>query len=409
MRATLRAAAAALVSSSTLRQAQRLCAAGQRRSLGRRPRVLYFHDWADPFSALAASALPAIVQCYDIDLQCFCVGPGSADAVPDPERWGAWSERDAARLSLKLSIAPASNPAAFGVPVDTPAARGAGEALRARLGHYGSAMFYFEGEWYWGLDRLSFLEERLKPFRRAAAPPGEIAPRPPIARSSSIPSNVAVAQNPENATPLLSQEQGALLEVFASLRSPYSYLALEQLAPIVQEFGATVRLRMVLPMVMRGLPVSSSKRLYIVRDCKREAERLGLAFGRICDPLGAPAERGLALIHYAARSGRELAVARSFLRAVFAEGIDAGGAAGLRWIAGRAGLNAEDVRAALEDDSWREEAERNRMALFAAGLWGVPSFRAIGPGLSGEAHWGQDRLWAVADDWIAARKRETTA
>lgn len=406
MRATLRVAAAALISSSTVRQAQRLCAAGLRRSLGRRPRVLYFHHWADPFSALAAAALPAITQAYDIDLHCFCVGPGIKETVPDPERWMVWSERDAARLSLKLSIAPASDPEALGVPADTPAARAAGEALRAKLGHYGTAMFYFEGEWYWGLDRLSFLEERLKPFRRGAAPSEEIAPRPHIVRSSSSLSSASVSQNSKSAPPLSGQDHDACLEVFASLRSPYSYLALEQLATIAQEFGATVRLRMVLPMVMRGLPVPPSKRFYIVRDCKREAERLGLAFGRICDPLGAPTERGLALIHYAARSGRDLAVARSFLQAVFAEGIDAGGSAGLKLIAGRAGLSAQDVRAALADNSWREEVERNRMALFAAGLWGVPSFRAIGPGLSGEAHWGQDRLWAVVDDWFSARERE---
>ena len=45
--------------------------------------------------------------------------------------------------------------------------------------------------------------------------------------------------------------------------------------------GASITLRPVLPMVMRALPVPLKKRLYIIRDCKREAERFDLPFGNI--------------------------------------------------------------------------------------------------------------------------------
>ena len=38
----------------------------------------------------------------------------------------------------------------------------AGNNLRSKLGHYSGAMFYYEGEWYWGVDRLYHLEARLK-------------------------------------------------------------------------------------------------------------------------------------------------------------------------------------------------------------------------------------------------------
>jgi 2-hydroxychromene-2-carboxylate isomerase len=60
----------------------------------------------------------------------------------------------------------------------------------------------------------------------------------------------------------------------------------------------------------------------------------------------------------------------------------------------RAGLSASQVEAALADSSWRSVAEANRAELFDLGLWGVPSFRVQGR----EAHWGQDRLWAVERD-----------
>ena len=29
------------------------------------------------------------------------------------------------------------------------------------MGHYLGAMFYYAGEWYWGLDRLPYMLERL--------------------------------------------------------------------------------------------------------------------------------------------------------------------------------------------------------------------------------------------------------
>ena len=34
--------------------------------------------------------------------------------------------------------------------------------LRKKLGHYQSGMFYYAGEWYWGIDRLPYLEKRMK-------------------------------------------------------------------------------------------------------------------------------------------------------------------------------------------------------------------------------------------------------
>jgi 2-hydroxychromene-2-carboxylate isomerase len=41
--------------------------------------------------------------------------------------------------------------------------------------------------------------------------------------------------------------------------------------------------------------------------------------------------------------------------------------------------------------------EENRLAMYAAGLWGVPSFRLLdAQGHPLLALWGQDRLWLVA-------------
>jgi len=196
--------------------------------------------------------------------------------------------------------------------------------------------------------------------------------------------------------------QRAQLHVYCSLRSPYTWLAMPRLRRLAAHYGAELRLRMVLPMVMRGLPVPWPKRRYILLDAKREADRLSLPFGDIADPVGAPVERGLALVHHAARQGRGIEVAESFLRGVFAEGIDAGSERGLTRIATRVGLGAADIRAALVDDGWRAIAETNRIEMLAQGLWGVPSFRVEGF----EAVWGQDRLWMIEDDLLAHTKTQ---
>ena len=168
------------------------------------------------------------------------------------------------------------------------------------------------------------------------------------------------------------------------------------MAPRVFELGrltgAPVRLRFVLPMVMRGLAVPRNKRMYISLDAAREAHARGQPFGRLNDPVGRPTERGLALIPWAERAGLGQAYVLSFMRTVWSQGVDAGSDRGLRQIVESAGLSWADARVALADEGWRNTAEANRQELLSLGLWGVPSFR-----VGDLAVWGQDRLWAVQD------------
>ncbi len=184
-----------------------------------------------------------------------------------------------------------------------------------------------------------------------------------------------------------------------SFRSPYSWLAMPRARRLAAHYGARLELRYILPMVMRGLPVPPMKSRYIVLDAKREADRCGLPFGRIVDPVGAGAERALAVLHHAVRLGQGGEFAELALKAAWADGIALAEVAGLRDVAHRAGLTDAQVAAALADESWREAAEVNRAALFEAGLWGAPTYRVNGE----PAHWGQDRLWALEEDLVSAQ------
>lgn len=420
-----------LMTSPKLRQTARKTRAMVRQLKGARPVVHYFHEAADPYSHLTAQALGQFAARYDVELTCHLVPAPIEAAAPERERLARWALRDAALLAFvngldiptkaalpsdemtdlanraltaaleggaflseagKIGAALWSNDKATlsSLTLATPEAAKTqpdqGQALRLSLGHYLGATFQFEGEWYWGIDRLHFLESRLN--QQGLDHTGG-APHYP-AREITLGAVPKAKGKAAKAQPVL--------HAFISFRSPYSYICLPRAKALADHYGAELRLRFVMPMVMRGLPVPRAKQYYISTDTKREAERVGLRYGTMVDPVGLGVERGLAVLHHAIQEGRGYDFALSFLQGAFADGIDATTDAGLAQMAKRAGVSAATLKAALGDERWRTTAEANREEMFAGGLWGVPSFRIN----DGEARWGQDRLWAIEQDLIAA-------
>lgn len=399
-----------------------------RRAKGEPHRIHYFHQVDDPYSALLATCLPALVQRYDVELVAHVVGPPSDAVAPDRDRLVAYSRKDAQMLAAHHGLVfrdPGAQPSAAalqrvtrllvaaaeqgrfveaagplsaamwsGVANGAPNGHPGGlsmqgqpeaseeqvrahldgaNALRRRLGHYLGATLCYAGEWYWGIDRLHHLEQRLQDLgaqRHAVAgflfaPDADLSAPAPLADAPPI-------------------------DFYFSLRSPYSAIVAPRVFELGRQTGAPVRLRYVLPMVMRGLPVPREKRMYISLDAAREAHLRHTPFGRINDPVGRPVERGLSLMPLAERMGKGQAYMLSFMHGVWAEGIDAGSDRGLRSIAERAGLRWDEACVAMQDPAWRQTAEANRVEMLSLGLWGVPTFR-----VRGTAVWGQDRLWAV--------------
>ncbi len=397
-----------------------------RTSRGERHQVHYFHQVDDPYSALVTTVLPQFLARYDVDMVPHVVGPPADNAAPERARLIAYSRRDAQRVARHwglefhdagvqpsglavqratalliaavqsqhfveragpLSAALWHDPCALsggtlrgaalqGVePDDASTHLATSNALRKSLGHYLGATFFYGGEWYWGLDRLHHLERRLQDLG---------AQRPGV-------EGVMFAPDTDWQEPVQAARPEPV-DFFFSLRSPYSAIVAPRVFEMGRLAGVPIRLRFVLPMVMRGLPVPREKRAYIGLDAAREAFMRGIPFGRLNDPLGRPTERGLALIPFAERAGRGERYVLSFMHGVWAEGIDAGSGSGLRKIAERAGLSWGEANLALKDESWRETAEKNRAEMAALGLWGVPSLR-----VGDTAVWGQDRLWAIQE------------
>ncbi|PXX40176.1 DsbA family protein [Undibacterium pigrum] len=383
----------------------------------------YFHQADDPYSVLAAHSLAGLQQKYQLQILPYIVSPPDQAAAPEREKLQAYSRHDAGLLAQHYAL-PCPDFAQQAAPEKTALANRllvsaihngqfinvvdsistalwtATQALteqtanahdmvpataeltlaemqhadefRKQQGHYLGACFLYEGEWYWGIDRLYHLEQRLQ---------NEMG----IAQDYMYPPPADLNQPLDIATP-------PEIDFFFSLRSPYSAIVAERVFRLGQLTGAKVNLRYLLPMVMRGLPVPADKRSYIALDAAREAHVRHIPFGRLNDPVGRPTERGLAVMPLAERLGCGQAYVLSFMRGVWAEGVDAGSDSGLRKITDRAGLPWDAVRLALQDQAWRATAEANRHAMATLGLWGVPSFSC-----AGTAVWGQDRLWVIAD------------
>jgi len=180
---------------------------------------------------------------------------------------------------------------------------------------------------------------------------------------------------------------GARLDFFFSFRSPYSYLAAPRAFALPERFDVTVAFRGVIPMAMRGQSVPRAKALHTLRDVAREADRLGMPFGRIHDPLGAGAIRCLLVAEHAIDAGRERAFVLAASRAIWGEAVDVARDDGLRPVCERAGLAWADCADALADPALRARVDASTAALAALGHWGVPILT-----FAGERFWGQDRI-----------------
>ncbi|MBA3464828.1 MAG: DsbA family protein [Deltaproteobacteria bacterium] len=382
---------------------------------------VYF-DPTDPWSYLTGQAVQRLIDAYPVDFTFHVITPPASDVDPAPPLRAKYSLRDAQALAEYWDLEfPGTKEPDGGMVRDIGTAlvreRPPREQLAAAMelahsmwkvdkknlvlllgkygqdshgavapimnttygelrkaGHYQGAMIRYDGEWYWGIDRLPFLERAIaKELGTDVA--HVVTPRPESERG-----------------PLKLSDKPLTCEMYFSFRSPYSYIALAQIENVLAPYGVPLVLKQVAPMVSRGLPVPQVKRLYIVRDAKREADRLGLPFGEICDPLGPGVDHCLAVQHWANQQGAGLAFARSAMSAIWSEARDPAEYTDLRYMVERANLPWEGARASLEDKAAPKQAADNAADLNGIGLWGVPSFRC-----GDFVTWGQDRLPLLAD------------
>ncbi len=250
------------------------------------------------------------------------------------------------------------------------------QALLVNKGHYLGGVIYFEGEWYWGVDRLDHVEQRLIEAGFAHR------------KNELVLFNLTYkkfCQHPINGG--AKSRDNKPLVLYWSARSPYSYIGLERAVKLAEHYQIPLEIKPVLPMMMRNMYVPAIKKMYIFLDTKREANKLGIDYGFVADPLGAAVERCYALIEYARSENKLEAFLLSFARAVNAEGIRAETNSGLEKILTRCGLDWNVAKEKLTEKVWKIEVQNNLDEMFKLGCWGVPTIRY------GDSHfWGQDRF-----------------
>jgi len=408
-------------------QKRRQKAEARRRRRGEPHAVDYYHQLDDPYSHLTAQVLATFATRYDIVLRFHLIRASGGASQPEFEKLAVWARRDAGLVAPHFGL---SFPAMAGTVPDTDHQLLAGRALAAtgddaavasvadisralwsgderaladlakggasaaelsaaldrgsdrlaRYKHYSGAMFFYGGEWYWGVDRLYHLEHRLRELGACRAPEAPlIAPRPEIDVSGM-------------------DARHLRLDFYPSLNSPYTSIVFDRTIALKDACGIEFHHKPVLPMVMRGVPAPKAKAKYIVFDAKREAEAAGVPYGNAIMPIGTPTRRAYSLLPWAIAQGKDEALMSSLLRHAFALGVGLHTEAGMRRAVEAAGLDWAKASQVIGSEDWKPMVERNQEEMVEGlGLWGVPSFRLSGPGNEPAlAVWGQDRLWFIA-------------
>ena len=413
-----------ILTSSRLVNTRRFLHEQKRKLLKNSHEIHFFFQIDDPYSFLASQLLKDFTKKYDVTINVHLVAAPDDQAAPKKKELTNFSIEDAKKIAPFHHIefaGKATLPSAEEISTAQRALVGSddlltdcvligkdfwsnhfeskkyqklaseketktiinkGTLLRNQLGHYLSATFYYAGEWYWGLDRLPYLEERLNKLRVTKDP------------------KIVISSFKKNCTKIESTPAITLtVEFFISIRSPYSYLALPEILNFEKNYPVKTIIRPVMPMVMRGLAVPRKKVAYIVMDANREAKRINVPFGTINDPLGNAILRGYSLYPYALSQNKSIEFLLEFCRLAWAKGKNMNNEKNLRLAIENSTLDWHEAKLHLDNTDWQEAIENNRQQLIKSGLWGVPSFRLLDASQTEIfSSWGRDRIWLLTHE-----------
>ena len=400
----------------------------KRQKANRSHTVYYFHEVNDPYSHLCAQILKPLTDHYEIDLVPLIVGKPPKSSTPETEMLMTHSIEDAVMIApyynlqfhpLTSEIDHQSIEVAQSILVNCDQSKfintavRVGEALwsgnsdelhsmndsknhlnnnhlssvikknnmtRKKMGHYFGGVFAYEGECYWGIDRLPHLEKRLT---EVGAKKGD--------KEGTVMSKKYSVVNKK-------QWPELYLDIFWSGRSPYSYLAMKPLAELREKYNVELRYQIIQPMVMRGMKINPEKGLYIVKDCMRIANENNIPFGNIIDPVGEAVERCYSMFDYVRKNRKEEQYLHAFAKAVWAEGKHGYLTSTLKTIINKIDLDWEEAKTELDSTNWINETDKNRETLYKLGKWGPPTMSlSNSEGENLITVWGQDRIWLIEE------------
>jgi 2-hydroxychromene-2-carboxylate isomerase len=256
------------------------------------------------------------------------------------------------------------------------------------LEYYFSASFHYEGENYWGIDRLGYLEERLVELG--------------LKKNNSHKNIVKKLEKSKfDSNQIIKKDNSLILEFFPSLNSPYTYISFKRVERLIDNYPIKLLTKPVLPMLMRNMKIPTHKGKYILSDSAREGRKYGSIIKDIYSPIGSPATKAYSLFPIIDSYGLGFRYLEELTKASFFYGINIGNEEFLEKLSKDLGLPWDKIRVELNTDNWRSILEKNLKDMYSGNSWGVPSFKLTNFDNSNPYYqWGQDRIWLIENEII---------
>ena len=399
-----------------------------RKKEGRPHEVFYFHELLDPYSHITAQLINKFTSEYSVELVPMVVNEPPSKTVHEPSLYRKYCLTDATRIapfygvefpSDKLPNAQVVSLAQrilCGLERDefisriaeisalvwsgnelalealmtektmseetTHATISSNEQKRDEVEAYMGSTFSYEGELYWGVDRLDHLEHRLKD----------------LGLKRNVDTNY-VSERKKTNTSDIPNHSNIELEFYPSLNSPYTSISLERIKLLQSNYPIKIITKPVLPMLMRNMTIPRYKARYIFRDTAREAKKYDVPFGKVISPLGKPAERAYSLFPWIDQQGQGFEYICRLMISSFRKAEDIGVNSYLKVLIEDLGLDWKEAQKHLDTDIWKDILEKNRLIMYEGDSWGVPTFRLV-DGDKTFTTWGQDRIWLIEEEII---------
>ena len=393
-------------------------------------KVFYYHQVDDPYSILVLPILEKIKKSYRIDLECILVGNPPGKTIPEPTMFqihclndvrniAKWygQERKISNYPSKTDIDSANKilsnctqanfiqlasdimeclwfedgknindvtiePSQLNKETNLVIEKG--NKFRKENGYYSSSSFYYEGESYWGLDRLNHLEDRLIDLGL-----------------KSLDTYGYLADRKSNIQNYSTKDNRLNLTIYPSLNSPYTYICFPRIRHIIDKYQINVITKPVLPMLMRGMHIPRYKGKYILGDAAREGRINDIYFDKIYSPLGKPAELAYSLFPIINEYNKGFAYIEKLTIASFHDGINIGNTTFLKNLVNDLNLSWDEIKKDLGKKEWKKILDENLEEMYDGNCWGVPSFKVTYENDENPFYqWGQDRIWLIEEEII---------
>lgn len=243
-------------------------------------------------------------------------------------------------------------------------------------GHYLAATCFLAGEWFLGVDRLKYLEQRLLALGLAKKDSQPYFQEELVEKSAN-----------EIVAPVINNRP---LNIYLSLNCPYSYIGFVKAVRLAKKYQLSIAVKPIIPIEKRGLTIPVNKQRYLYFDACREAQAADINFAEHTFPLDQDVVCCYQIFSYAAAHGKAIDFVTAVFHALFVEGINLNDDQAMKTLCQQLHIDHTEALAYQQQHDWQVWAEQYVKELSTLGLWGTPCFN-----YQNTSCWGQDRFFLI--------------